>query len=126
MMTSEISRPDIYDPKTLAVMDQAFAAIWNILRADDPFRDYVNDSELRIAIGGSSHQRTRLRTFVPCFAGKYREIPKSFGLEIAKTPQTGNPRARRIPVKLTASFPLVCAANLAPPANNLGDALGSA
>ena len=51
MMTSEIPRPDIYDPKTLAVMDQAFAAIWNILRADDPFRDYVNDPELRIAIG---------------------------------------------------------------------------
>jgi hypothetical protein len=39
------------DPKTLAVMDQAFAAIWNVLRADDPFRDYANDSELRIAIG---------------------------------------------------------------------------
>jgi hypothetical protein len=51
MMTSEIPRPDIYDPKTLAVMDQAFAAIWNILRADDPFRDYLNDAELRIAIG---------------------------------------------------------------------------
>jgi hypothetical protein len=32
-------------------MDQAFAAIWNVLRADDPFRDYVNDAELRIAIG---------------------------------------------------------------------------
>jgi hypothetical protein len=31
-MTSQIPRPDIYDPKTLAVMDQAFAAIWNILR----------------------------------------------------------------------------------------------
>ena len=30
---------------------QAFAAIWNVLRADDPFRDYVNDAELRIAIG---------------------------------------------------------------------------
>ena len=48
-MTSEIPRPDIYDPKTLAVMDQALAAIWNVLRADDPFRDYANDSELRIA-----------------------------------------------------------------------------
>jgi hypothetical protein len=32
-------------------MDQAFAAIWNVLRADDPFRDSYNDSELRIAIG---------------------------------------------------------------------------
>ena len=50
-MASENTRPDIYDPKTLAVMEQAFAAIWNILRADDPFRDYVKDAELRIAIG---------------------------------------------------------------------------
>jgi hypothetical protein len=41
----------IYEPKTLAMMDQAFAAIWNVLRADDPFRDYANDSELRLAIG---------------------------------------------------------------------------
>jgi hypothetical protein len=32
-------------------MDQAFAAIWNVLRADDSFRDYANDSELRLAIG---------------------------------------------------------------------------
>jgi hypothetical protein len=51
MMTSEIPCPDMYDPKTLAVMDRAFAAIWDILRADDPFRDYANDSKLRIAIG---------------------------------------------------------------------------
>ena len=50
-MTCETPRTDIYDPKTLAVMDQAFAAIWTILRADDPFRDYVKDAELRIAIG---------------------------------------------------------------------------
>ena len=50
-MTSPNPRPDIYDPKTLAVMDQAFAAIWSVLRADDPFRDYANDSELRLAIG---------------------------------------------------------------------------
>ena len=50
-MTSQNPQPDIYDPKTLAVMDQAFAAIWNVLRADDPFRDYANDGQLRIAIG---------------------------------------------------------------------------
>ena len=50
-MTSPNPRPDIYDPKTLAAMDQAFAAIWNVLRADDPFRNYAADSELRIAIG---------------------------------------------------------------------------
>ena len=51
MVSSRNPRLDVYDPKTLAVMDQAFAAIWNVLRADDPFRDYANDSELRIAIG---------------------------------------------------------------------------
>ena len=50
-MISQNLQSDIYDPKTLAVMDQAFAAIWNVLRANDPFRDYANDSELRIAIG---------------------------------------------------------------------------
>ena len=50
-MASENTRPDIYDPKTLAVMDKASAAIWNIVRRDDPFRDYANDSELRIPIG---------------------------------------------------------------------------
>ena len=32
-------------------MDQAFAAVWRMLRADDPFRDYARDSALRIAIG---------------------------------------------------------------------------
>lgn len=50
-MISQNPRLDIYDPKTLAVMDQAFAAIWIVLRADAPFRDYTADSELRIAIG---------------------------------------------------------------------------
>ena len=50
-MISHHPPSDIYDPKTLAVMDQAFAAIWNTLRADDPFRNYANDSELRIVIG---------------------------------------------------------------------------
>jgi hypothetical protein len=49
-MTSQNPRPDIYDPKTLAVMDQAFAAIWHVLGADDPFRDYAR-VELRLAIG---------------------------------------------------------------------------
>jgi len=44
-------RADIYDPKTLAAMDQAFAAVWHMLRADKPFRDYANDTELKIAIG---------------------------------------------------------------------------
>ena len=48
-MASRNPRLDIYDPKTLAVMDQAFAAIWAITRG--PVRDYANDSELRIAVG---------------------------------------------------------------------------
>ena len=50
-MTSPNLRADIYDPKTLAAMDQAFAAVWRMLRAEDPFRDYARDTELRIAIG---------------------------------------------------------------------------
>ena len=50
-MTSQNLRTDIYEPKTLAMMDQALATIWNVVRADDPFRDYANDSELRLAIG---------------------------------------------------------------------------
>ncbi len=50
-MTSPNLRADVYDPKTLAAMDQAFAAVWHMLRADDPFRDYARDGDLRIAIG---------------------------------------------------------------------------
>jgi hypothetical protein len=71
MMISEIPRSDIYDPKTLAVMDQAFAAIWNILRADDPFRDYVNDAELRIAIGSVSHLSSLSQTSVTALAAPF-------------------------------------------------------
>jgi hypothetical protein len=52
-MIPQNPRQNIYDPKTLAVMDQAFVAIWQVLRADDPFRDYNHDSELRLAIGQS-------------------------------------------------------------------------
>ena len=40
-MTSLNPRADIYDPKTLAAMDEAFAAIWNVLRANDPVRDFL-------------------------------------------------------------------------------------
>jgi hypothetical protein len=50
-MTSLNLRVVIYDPKTFAAMDQAFAAVWHMLRADDPFRDFASDTELRIAIG---------------------------------------------------------------------------
>ena len=50
-MASQNPRTAIYEPTTLAAMDQAFSAIWSVVRADDPFRDYANDSELRLAIG---------------------------------------------------------------------------
>ena len=50
-MISQNPLLEIYDHKTLAVMDKAFHAVWQVLRANDPFRDYANDSELRIAIG---------------------------------------------------------------------------
>ena len=49
-MTSPNLRLDIYDPKTLAAMDQAFAAIWHMLRANDRFR-HPADIELRLVIG---------------------------------------------------------------------------
>ena len=49
-MTSLNLRADIYDPKTLAAMDQAFAAVWRMLM-DDPFRGYASDTEIRKAIG---------------------------------------------------------------------------
>ena len=50
-MASGTHRIDLYAPKTLVVMDKAFAAVWKVLRADDPFRDYAKDGELRIAVG---------------------------------------------------------------------------
>jgi hypothetical protein len=50
-VTSAKFRADIYDPKTLAAMDQAFVPIWHILKANDPSRDSADDAELRIAIG---------------------------------------------------------------------------
>jgi hypothetical protein len=61
-LTSLIPRADIYDPKTLAVVDQAFTAIWNVLRADALFRDYATDSKPRIAIGQK----------LPCGGGRNR------------------------------------------------------
>lgn len=42
-------RIDFYGPKTLEGMDQAFVAIWAIVRG--PVRNHENDSELRIAVG---------------------------------------------------------------------------
>ena len=50
-MNSQDSYQNFYDPKTLAVMDRAFAAIWTAVKADDPFRNYAHDRELRLVIG---------------------------------------------------------------------------
>ena len=50
-MSSQDSYQNFYDPKTLAVMDRAFAAIWTAVKADDPFRNYAHDRELRLVIG---------------------------------------------------------------------------
>ena len=50
-MNSQDSYQNFYDPKTLAMMDRAFAAIWTAVKADDPFRNYVHDRELRLVIG---------------------------------------------------------------------------
>jgi hypothetical protein len=50
-MNSQESYQNFYDPKTLAVMDRAFAAIWTAVKADDPFRNYAYDRELRLVIG---------------------------------------------------------------------------
>jgi len=50
-MNSQDSYQNFYDPKTLAVMDRAFAAIWTVVKADDPFRNYAHDRELRLVIG---------------------------------------------------------------------------
>jgi hypothetical protein len=50
-MNSQESYQNFYDPKTLAVMDRAFAAIWTDVKADDPFRNYAHDRELRLVIG---------------------------------------------------------------------------
>ena len=50
-MNSQDSYQNFYDPKTLAVMDRAFAAIWTAVKADDPFQNYAHDRELRLVIG---------------------------------------------------------------------------
>ena len=48
-MASRNPRIDVYDPKTLAVMDLAFASIWATVRG--PVLDYTTDRELRMAVG---------------------------------------------------------------------------
>ena len=50
-MNSQDSYQNFYDPKTLAVMDRAFVAIWTVVEANDPFCNCACDRELRLVIG---------------------------------------------------------------------------
>jgi hypothetical protein len=50
-MRPQFHRVDLYELKTLEAVSQAFDAIWNVLREDDPFRDYAEDRELKTVIG---------------------------------------------------------------------------
>ena len=44
------SRINLYDPKTLESLNQAFEASWVVLQARDPFRDFQRDTELKSAL----------------------------------------------------------------------------
>ena len=50
-MRPQSHRLDLYEPKTLEAVSQAFDAIWNVLREDDPFREDAEDGELKTVIG---------------------------------------------------------------------------
>lgn len=43
-------RIDLYDPKALEALGQAFDATWVVLQARDPFRDFLRDTELQDAL----------------------------------------------------------------------------
>ena len=50
-MRPQSHRLDLYEPKTLEAVSQAFDAIWNVLREDDPFREDAEHGELKTVIG---------------------------------------------------------------------------
>jgi len=41
---------NLYGPKTLDALAEAFDATWAALQARDPFRDFESDSELKTAL----------------------------------------------------------------------------
>ena len=41
---------DLYDPKTLKALAQAFDATWVEVQARDPFRDFERDLDLKTAL----------------------------------------------------------------------------
>ncbi len=42
---------NLYDPKSLEALGQAFDATWLELQSRDPFRDFERDSDLKTALG---------------------------------------------------------------------------
>jgi hypothetical protein len=49
-MGSRNPRIDLYDPKTLEALGQAFDATWVVLQTRDPFRDFERDLDLKTAL----------------------------------------------------------------------------
>jgi len=43
-------RLDLYDPKTLKALSQAFDSSWLMLQSCDPFRDFESDTELKTTL----------------------------------------------------------------------------
>jgi hypothetical protein len=46
-MGSRNPRVDLYDPKTLEALGQAFDSSWVVLQARNPFRDFERDLDLK-------------------------------------------------------------------------------
>jgi hypothetical protein len=46
-MGSRNPRIDLYDPKMLEALGQAFDATWVVLQTRDPFRDFERDLDLK-------------------------------------------------------------------------------
>ena len=49
-MGSRNSRFDLYDPKTLEALGQAFDSSWVVLQARNPFRDFERDLDLKSSL----------------------------------------------------------------------------
>jgi hypothetical protein len=55
-MNSQDSHQIFYDPKTLAMMDRAFAAIWTVVKAETPFAITPTRGEASEPGGGWDHR----------------------------------------------------------------------
>ena len=49
-MGSRNSRFNLYDPKTLEALGQAFNSSWVVLQARNPFRDFERDLDLKSSL----------------------------------------------------------------------------